>query len=180
MLGGVVGSLVRKGAEAERKKALAGSSVKIHGYDVLASYKIVYGTVIFSMISVFLGFFTCIYSYCTLYIDYFSSILYALYSVVVFSVLWPIYMYLSIILSDRAFRNFRRLYMQILTLCSPVALESVIALREQIKELIKSLTKRYGPEIFPELKSKKPAKAKVEFKDSINDAFGLLSEIGFS
>jgi glycerol-3-phosphate O-acyltransferase/dihydroxyacetone phosphate acyltransferase len=180
VLGGLVGSLVRKGAEKERKKALAASSVKIHGYDVLASYKIVYGTVIFSTISVFLGLFTFIYSFCTLYLDYFSSVLSAIYSIIAFSVLWPVYMYLSIILSDRAFRNFRRLYMQTLTICSPVALESVLALRDQIKTSIKSLTKQYGPEVFPELKSKKTAKAKIEFNESINDAFGLLSEIGFS
>lgn len=88
-------------------------------------------------------------------------------------------MYLSIILSDRAFRNLRKVYVQILTLCSPVALDSAIVLREEIKKSVKILIKKYGPEMFPELKNKKPKK-KVEFNESINDAFGLLSEIGFS
>lgn len=175
----MLGKLVSKWAEKERVKALAASSVKIYGYDVLASFKIVYGTVIFSLFSMFLGIFVTVYTYCIAYLDYYSSTLTAFYAASAFSVLWPIYMYLSIILSDRAFRNIRKVYTQILTLCSPVALDSAIVLREEIKKSLKVLIKKYGPEMFPELKNKKPKK-KTEFNESINDAFGLLSEIGFS
>lgn len=59
-----LGSIIIHLAEKERAKALASSSVKIHGYDVLASFKIVYGFAIFTGFSLILAFFVFFYAYC--------------------------------------------------------------------------------------------------------------------
>jgi uncharacterized membrane protein len=40
---GIIGVIIRNMVETERKKALAGSNVKLYGRDVMASFKIVYG-----------------------------------------------------------------------------------------------------------------------------------------
>ena len=62
MLAGVLGTVISRMAEKERQKALAGSSVKLQGIDVLASFKIVYGFGVFAAFSVALSgvvFFYC-------------------------------------------------------------------------------------------------------------------------
>jgi glycerol-3-phosphate O-acyltransferase/dihydroxyacetone phosphate acyltransferase len=177
--GVLLGRVIRRLAEKERVKALAASSVKIHGNDVLASFKIVYGFGIFSLVSVLLGVLVMIYSYCKRFLDYFESLVYTVYAVSAFSLFWPFYMYLSLILSDRAMNNFKKLYVRVLSICSPVGLENARSLRQEIKQTVKDLVKKYTPLIFPDMKSKKPAK-KIDFNDTINDAFGLLSEIGLN
>lgn len=175
----MLGKIIRVLAEKERKKALAASSVKIYGNDVLASFKIVYGFVIFYTFSVCLGLTVAGGTYCERYLDYFGDLWTVAYAGIGFAVFWPIYLYFSLILSDRAVNHFKKLYIRVLSLCSPVAIENARTLREDIKDNLKKLMKKYGTEIFPNLKVKKAVK-KIEFNDSINDAFGLLSEIGLS
>lgn len=175
----VLGTLIYKQAEKERQKALASSSVKIHGWDVLASFKIIYGFTYFAIFSLLLGIFVFFYSACNIYIDLFDSYYDALSIYITFLIIWPTYMYVSIILSDRALSNFTKIYIRALSICSPKAINSVIQQREKLKESVKVLVKKFMPEIFPNLKLKK-SKSIHELNDSINDAFSFLSEIGFS
>jgi glycerol-3-phosphate O-acyltransferase / dihydroxyacetone phosphate acyltransferase len=64
IIAGVLGSLIMKKAEQERQKALAGSSVKIHGWDVLASFKIIYGFSFFIGFSIILAILVFFYASC--------------------------------------------------------------------------------------------------------------------
>lgn len=167
-------------AEKERVKALSSSSVKIHGYDVLASYKIVYGFAIFTTFSILLSICVFFYSACNLNLDLFNSYSDAVSILFTFLIIWPLYLYFSIILSDKAMQNFTKLYVRAVSICSPRAINIIKKQREEIRLIVRGLMKKYGPEIYPSMKVKKPAKKPVEFGQSINEAFGLLSEIGFS
>ena len=89
-------------------------------------------------------------------------------------------MYLSIILSDRALHNFSQLYVRALSICSPRAFNSLKIKRELAKQSIRALVKKFANEIFPGLKVKDLSRVKFELNESIDDAFGLLSEIGFN
>ena len=113
------------------------------------------------------------------YLDIFDSYSDAFSILLTFSFIWPTYLYLSIVLSDQAMINFSKLYVRVLSLCSPNALNSLKVQREIIKESIRVLVKKFAPEIFPTFKIKEHRGSKFELNDSINDAFGLLSEIGF-
>ena len=97
-----------------------------------------------------------------------------------FAFIWPTYLYLSIILSDRAVHNFSQLYVRALSICTPRAWNSLKIQRQLTKQSIRELVSKFGPEIFPSLKVKNRTSVKFELNDSINDAFGLLSEIGFN
>lgn len=120
------------------------------------------------------------YCKCKGYSDLFESYSDALSILVTFCIIWPGYLYVSIILSDRALLNFSKLYVRALSLCSPRALNELKEKREVLKEKIKILIEKYGPEIFPSLKEKNRASTRFDFNESINDAFGFLSEIGFN
>jgi hypothetical protein len=154
--------------------------VKIHGYDVLASYKIIYGFAIFTGFSLVLAGGVFFYAYCKRCLDLFDSFADALSVFVTFIVIWPLYLYFSIILSDRAMQNFTKLYVRTISICSPKAINLIKEQREQIKVIVKGLMRRFAPEIFPNEKTKKPEKSNVEFGESINEAFQLLSEIGLN
>jgi len=177
---GILGLLVNWIAEKERQKALAKSSVKIHGYDVLASFKVVYGFVLIIVISVSLGVGYFFYSYCKFHLDTLDSLQAALFRFLLFMAVWPIYFYISIVLSDRAFELLGRLHARILSILSPNKLEKLQLEREQVKEKVTKLVNKYGPQIFPGLK---PGSAFKQLQHSqleqmINEAFGSLSEIG--
>jgi len=120
------------------------------------------------------------YSACKNYLDLFDSYSDALSVALTFTVIWPIYLYLSIILSDRAIYNFSQLYVRALSICSPKAINELKVQRLQVKASVRELIDKFVPEIFPNLKIKNHPKAKFELNDSLNDAFGLLSEIGFN
>lgn len=171
--------MILKKAENERQKALAGSSVKIHGWDVLASFKILYGLMVFFVFSLILDIAVFVYGLCKGYSDIFDSVSDAVSLLLTFILIWPTYLYLSIILSDKAMQNFSKLYFRALSICSPRALNSLKGLREELKEAVRELVKKFGPEIFPSLKGEKAPK-KIELNESINNAFGFLAEIGFN
>jgi hypothetical protein len=175
-----LGSIIFKLAEKERVKSLASSSVKIKGYDVLASYKIVYGFAIFTSFSLLLAICVFFYAACNSNLDLFNSYSDAFSILLTFLILWPLYLYFSIILSDKAMQNFTKLYVRAVSICSPKAIILIKHQREEIRVIVRGLMKKYGPEIFPSMKVKKVQKKAVEFGQSINEAFGLLSEIGFS
>jgi hypothetical protein len=159
---------------------LAGSSVKIHGWDVLATFKIIYGFVYFFGFSVILCIIIFVYSVCKAYVDIFESYSDALSILVTFSFIWPSYLYVSIILSDRVWFNFSKLYVRALGICSPRVLDSLKSQRLKAKESVDVLVTKFASEIFPSLKVKNFSRKKFELNESINNAFGLLSEIGFN
>lgn len=87
--------------EVERKKALAGSSVKIEGFDVVASYKIICAFILFPLAS--LGITSAFYLW-TKYMM-FQPIYQKLMSATFFF-LWPVYMSSRIIKYYEIKQNF--------------------------------------------------------------------------
>ena len=77
-------------------------------------------------------------------------------------------------------QNFTKLYVRTISICSPKAINIIKQQREEIKVIVKKLMRKFGPEIYPNFKEKKQEKPVVEFGQSINEAFQLLSEIGLS
>lgn len=61
---GVIGAFINYSAEKERAKAVANSEVKLHGYDVLASFKIVYGIVLIPLSTGLIALIAGMYSGC--------------------------------------------------------------------------------------------------------------------
>ena len=114
-----------------------------------------------------------------IYSDIYTSYYDAFLNLLIFIVIWPTYLYVSIVLSDRTFHNFRALYVRILSLCSPSALHSLKDQRDVVRQSIKDLVNKFMAEVFPNLKAKEKDRKEFELNESIDDAFGLLSEIGF-
>lgn len=179
ILTGSLGLIINNIAEKERKKALAGSTVKLVGTDVLASTKIVYGMVFLSGFTIMLNTIVFFYSYCNFHLDLYGSLYDALWYLVVVFFAWPAYMYVAIILSDKALSHFGRLYSRALSICSPREIESLRIQRAQLREQVVNLVNEHGPKIFPGLKPGAMFKDKKEDLDEmLNGAFGLLNEIG--
>ncbi|CAG9316360.1 unnamed protein product [Blepharisma stoltei] len=119
------------------------SSVKLNASDTVASTKIVYGMVLMFLFTLFLQVIAWIYTYCKIYVDLYGSFWTSLEYLAITGVTWPIYMYLAIILSDRAFSSFGRLYSRALSICSPREIENLKSQRAQQNDL--------DPKIFPGL-----------------------------
>lgn len=92
VLGGPFALFLQYLAEKERKKALAGSKVKISANDVVASYKIVCAFIVFPIQSMIftVGFYFLIAAFVT------SDIKYQALITLGFFLIWPIYAYSTI------------------------------------------------------------------------------------
>lgn len=92
ILGGPFALFLQYLSEKERKKALAGSKVKISANDVVASYKIVCAFVIFPIQSMLftVGFYFLIGAFVT------SNLKYQILITLGFFLIWPLYAYSTI------------------------------------------------------------------------------------
>lgn len=161
-------------AERGRGKALAASSVKIHGFDVVASFKIVYGFITLLLLSVLAC--VCIFSYNL----YFYSAAVAVWDILLFVMIWPVYLFISMQMASKCSDHFSKLYVNALNILLPYEIERLRKNRNELKKKIGEVVETYGPIVYPGLKTNElfrhnsSANLDVEdYDDSI-----LLSQIG--
>lgn len=170
-----VGGLIKFIVEKERRKALAGSSVKIQARDVIASFKIIYGIMLFPVV---LGGIMMMIFGIKLYLS--GSVANSLYYAFIFIVVWPWYYYLCLIFGDRAMLHLKRLYVRAISICNPTQMEILIAEREEVSRKVNNLINRFVEELFPNLELGKVfrKKKRTNINQLVSDAFSILTEIG--
>lgn len=167
-------------AERERKKALAGSLVKITGSDVMASIKVTGGMALFPLVTAFIACAFIAVNYCKAYLDYDNDLATALYKSFVMTVVWPLYFYTCIVFGDTAFKHGRRLYLRTKSIFSRSELHALHTQRKTVHYHVKALVEKYGPEIVPNFERERILAAetpKKKMDDAIAAAFGFLAEV---
>lgn len=172
---GCVGGLIKFIVEKERRKALASSSVKIQARDVIASFKIIYGIMLFPVV---LGMIVLVIFGSKLYSS--GSVYDSLYYTFLFIVVWPWYYYLCLIFGDRAMLHLKRLYVRALSICNPTQMELLLAEREEVSVKVNTLVNKFAEELFPNLELGKVFrnKKRTNINQLISNAFSILTEIG--
>mmetsp|Transcript_10809 Transcript_10809/g.14030 ORF Transcript_10809/g.14030 Transcript_10809/m.14030 type:complete len:676 (+) Transcript_10809:131-2158(+) len=140
LLNAPVGIFAKWVAEKHRKKALAGSRVKIQAVDVMLSKKIVISIVMVPTLwmtyAVLLYFFTPL----------------DLASVTVAVMCFPIFSYIGIMATEAGMVSLKDLRPALLRLFSPKArnkMEQLPAVRSQLRKDLKDFIKTYGPNLGP-------------------------------
>lgn len=100
-----------------------------------------------------------------------------------FLVLWPVYFYLAVTFGDKTWQHGQHFYMRVRSLFSYSQIQSLQKLRKTAKAGLRSITEKYGPEIFPnfaEMRQKKVKDyTKSESLDSlIQENFNLMDDLG--
>lgn len=180
---GIIGAYINYNAEKERAKALANSEVKLHGYDVLASFKIVYGIVLVPVCTGLIALVAGLYSGCKLYADSEGSVWEGFEMTVKFLVIWPIYFYLAISFGDKTMLHAQHLYMRVLSIFIYSKIHSLRVKRREAQLALRVLVDKYGPEIFPNFEELKQKRVKsFTRQESINELldenFKLMDDLG--
>mmetsp|Transcript_9662 Transcript_9662/g.18908 ORF Transcript_9662/g.18908 Transcript_9662/m.18908 type:complete len:566 (-) Transcript_9662:878-2575(-) len=175
---GILGAFINYSAEKERAKALANSEVKLHGYDVLASFKIVYGLVLIPLCSGLIALLVGLYfGYSE---DSFSE---GITMAVKFLVLWPVYFYLAISFGDKTWMHAQHLYMRVLSIFNYSKISSLRTKRREAQLALRVVVEKYGPEIFPNFSELKHKRVKdYSQSESLNmllqENFALMDDLG--
>ena len=167
-------------AERERKKALAGSVVKITGSDVMASIKVTGGMALFPLVTACIASAFIVLNYCNSHSDYDSDLTSAVYKSFLMTVVWPIYFYTCIVFGDTAFKHARRLYLRTKSIFSRTELIALHTQRKIVHQHVKALVEKYGPEIVPNFERERILAAetpKKKMDDAISSAFSILAEV---
>lgn len=133
--------LIREKAEKSRKQALAKSSVKVTGKDVVSSYKIKYAMVTWPLLWIFLSIF--VFGLCW-YCEF--GYRYGFY----FFIGWPFYCYFAITFSDYAFISARKLYINTMTIFSYDKAHALVNTRRELQVAVRNLVDIWGPKLFPD------------------------------
>jgi len=64
---------------------------------------------------------------------------------------WALYFYIALIFSDRTVMYGRRVYFNVLSICTPTYIHTLRLLREKARSNVTSLVQKYANEIFPNL-----------------------------
>ena len=175
------GIYLRLKAESERKKALAGSVVKITGSDVMASIKVTGGMALFPIVTACIACGFIAFNYCTFHSDWDRDLTTALWKSFVMTVVWPLYFYVCVIFGDTAVKHGRRLYLRTRSICSKKELMALHAQRKVVQGQVRALVDKYGPELVPDFAKKRIVRQEMtkrcKFEEVISDAFSLLEEI---
>jgi len=146
-----VGLYLRYLADQERKKALAGSTVKLMGVDVMASKKIMSAIVIFPLV--------CIVFTAALFVGtgYFTdlSVYMRFVITVTFFILWPIYVYICIRSTDGTVRHFKTFTSRLLCLFYRNKIEKIQIMRQRLKLKITESISKYGPTLYENFEKRK-------------------------
>lgn len=130
---GPLALLIRLLSERERRKALAASSVKVKGVDVIASHKVLCAIVAFPIASFI---WTLAFRYELKYLFDITGSLQNILTLIFF-ITWPFYSYAMILCADGAVRHFKNLKARFILLISP---SKILNLKETRNNLQKRIT----------------------------------------
>eukprot|EP00347_Sterkiella_histriomuscorum_P005857 403355010 len=131
-------------AEKERKKALAGSDVKVKATDVMASVKVLL-TLIFYPFYCF-GFTITFYWMCINYFEMRKTTSFELS--ILFFILFPIYAVLCVRSSDGIMRHYKAMTSRILAFFYTDKIHDLQIMRKELKKKVKGIVNDFGPQLF--------------------------------
>jgi glycerol-3-phosphate O-acyltransferase / dihydroxyacetone phosphate acyltransferase len=167
-------------AEKARKEALAGSSVKVIGADVMASKKLTTTILLYPILCIgFTAWFYYVISklYTLFYfhvIFLFSTelpLLSKLLWTFVFFVFFPLYSYVCILSRDNLVRYHQLMYSRLMCLFFTEDMFVLKQMRKNLKAKIRGIIDKFGPEMFEDFDQMRVVKR----KGSINSESNLLS-----
>eukprot|EP00357_Protocruzia_adherens_P033072 CAMPEP_0115003976 /NCGR_PEP_ID=MMETSP0216-20121206/18932_1 /TAXON_ID=223996 /ORGANISM="Protocruzia adherens, Strain Boccale" /LENGTH=595 /DNA_ID=CAMNT_0002369885 /DNA_START=54 /DNA_END=1841 /DNA_ORIENTATION=- len=138
-------------AEQERKKALANSSVKVRGMDVMASHKVKLSLVIVPLYLLafsFIWFLAAIFVLCDSWFQVF-------WTTIVFTVLWFLYCVGCVKLYDGFVRHFLAFKACLMALIRPRKLRNLKQNRDKIQDDLRGFIAEHGPKVIPDFNTKR-------------------------
>jgi hypothetical protein len=172
-----IGLVLSYKADKEREHALRSSSVKITGSDVVSSFKVKYGVVMFPVFT--LLFTGVLWIVLALYMPMWDAAVYAAY----FFFLWPPYCYIAIKFADQVVINFSKLSFSARSIFSRSRINQLINHRRELELSIRNLVDKFGPQLFDDFHEKRVVQKEQFDKETrmselMVDAYGVLDEIG--
>jgi glycerol-3-phosphate O-acyltransferase / dihydroxyacetone phosphate acyltransferase len=154
-------------AEKARKEALAGSSVKVIGADVMASKKLTTTILLYPILCIgFTAWFYYVISKLT-ELPLLSKLLWTF----VFFVFFPLYSYVCILSRDNLVRYHQLMYSRLMCLFFTEDMFVLKQMRKNLKAKIRGIIDKFGPEMFEDFDQMRGFKR----KGSINSESNLLS-----
>lgn len=148
--------------------------MKITGKDVVASNKVIYGIMLITILSCIFAVVTAIRYYFET--DSFIDLGFLITRDIIF---WAFYFYIALIFSDRTVMYGRRVYFNVLSICTPTYIHTLRLLRQKARENVMQMVSKYANEIFPNLAVPKDNKRReMNVDEIITSSFAILSEIG--
>lgn len=132
-----IGIIAKVISKREAKKAKSKSNVKIHGNDVIASFKLIIGLVVTPIL----------YSTYALIIWYYLGLIYGF----LFLMVWPILSYTSLCVVEEGVHIWKSLRTLLNTKWSGKELQSIRKEREEIQKIVRECVDRFGPMLGKEV-----------------------------
>jgi len=183
LLNGPLGLLITFLSEKERKKALAGSSVKVKATDVVASKKVMSSFIIFPAASLL---YTLIFRIILHYYVGFKGTALNL-ATLLFILFWPLYSYVMVLSADKALVNYKNLKARFVLIIFRSRLHQLQDVRKDLVKRITYFVEKNGQEILRKINESSDQydeelfikrKDSLEVNEALDDAFSILEEIG--
>jgi len=176
LLNGPIALVIRFLSERERKKALAASTVKLRGTDVLASHKMLCAICAFPLAAL-------VWTYafnlvCKHFTNFDPSVIHKL--TIIFLFIWPLYSYAMIRSADGAVRHFRNMKARFLVLLFGEKIRQLQEAREKLQERVREFVDKHGAEVLEDFERTRIINNDRFRKDSFDlaKAFEFLEEMG--
>ena len=167
-------------AEKARKEALAGSTVKVIGADVMASKKLATTIMLYPILCI--GFTAWFYYVISKLYEFIAHVIFFLFSTelpvltkllwtFVFFVFFPLYSYICILSRDNLVRYHQLMYSRLMCLFFTEDMFVLKQMRKNLKAKIRGIIDKFGPEMFEDFDQMRVVKR----KGSINSESNLLS-----